>query len=522
MRQRTIMATTLAVALVAAACGSSSSPSVSPGPSGAPSASSSTTPDALLVQSLETLPDAVVQIESAGVFRDPTKGEVESASRGSGFIISRDGIAVTNNHVVTGANTVTVWVGRERSEHSATVLGASECSDLAVIGIGGLRASRYLSWYEGDIAPGLDIYAAGFPLGEPEFTLTRGIVSRAHGLLDENWAWVENSIEHDANTNPGSSGGPIVTADGHVVGVHYAGDSGTLQHWAIARDEAVGVIEDLQAGHDVASIGVNGEAIEDEDHPGIWVSSVHAGSPAGKVGLKPGDIITKLGGLDLAVDGTMKEYCQVLRSHDDGDVLPIEVYRGDDRGTHTGELNGSPIDPGFSFLTALGGKPSAVDDIVFDTVTDSKAISFEAPVDWLDVAVDDTWTVGGVVVGSSILVAEDVQGFRSGYTTPGLFVGASTSLAETQSVDQRLDADRARFERSCDHTARETFSRGGYSGSYDLWQQCEGTATKFITIAALPEDEEYLLYIQFQAVKDADLPALDRLLATLKTNLDNP
>ena len=69
------------------------------------------------------------------------------------------------------------------------------------------RFARISPWYTDDIAPGLDIYAAGFPLGDPEFTLTKGIVSRAHGVLDENWAWVENSIEHDANTNPGFVGG---------------------------------------------------------------------------------------------------------------------------------------------------------------------------------------------------------------------------------------------------------------------------------------------------------------------------
>ena len=150
--------------------------------------------------SIDALPEAVIQIEAAGTYRDPTEGEFQGAFRGSGFITDPSGIAVTNNHVVTGANTVTVWVGPERSEHSATVLGASECSDLAVIKIAGLNNSRYLAWYTGDVGPGLDIYAAGFPLGEPEFTLTKGIVSRAHGLLDENWAWVENSIEHDANT----------------------------------------------------------------------------------------------------------------------------------------------------------------------------------------------------------------------------------------------------------------------------------------------------------------------------------
>ena len=77
----------------------------------------------------------------------------------------------------------------------------------------------------------------------------------------------------------------------------------------------------------LASIGINGTAVDDEDNDGIWVSSVKKGSPADAVGLQAGDVITQLGGVELAVDGTMKEYCQVLRSHKSGDVLALDVYQ---------------------------------------------------------------------------------------------------------------------------------------------------------------------------------------------------
>jgi serine protease Do len=520
MRPRPVAIAAFLLLLVAAACGPSAGPATpsspsSPSTGGPPSTGPSADP--LQVESIKALADAVIQIEAAGTFRDPTEGEFQGTFRGSGFIIDPSGIAVTNNHVVTGANTVTVWVGPDRSEHSATVLGASECSDLAVIKIAGLGQSRYLTWYTGDIAPGLDIYAAGFPLGEPEFTLTKGIVSRAHGLLDENWAWVENSIEHDANTNPGSSGGPIVAATGGVVGVHYAGDSETEQHWAIARDEAVALIDDMSAGRDVASIGINGTAVGDMDDDGIWVSSVKKGSPADKVGLQAGDIITDLGGVELAVDGTMKEYCQVLRSHKSDDVLAIDVYRASERNSLRGEINGDPIVPGFSFLTALGTKLPAGTPPSFEPVeTDAGVISFEAPSEWSDI-VENTWTLGGTVVGSSVLASEDAATFKSGWTTPGIYVAASDTLAQSRTVGQVLDGERGKFGK-CRLEGRETFTRAGYSGVYDVWKSCGGAASSFLTVAAVREDEEMMVYVQLEAVAASDLAALDRFFATFEAN----
>jgi serine protease Do len=509
---------------------SPAAPTPSPTASAEPSGPATSAPpsavatDGLEVDSIGALPGAVIQVEATGVFREPGIGAYEAASRGSGFIIDPSGIAVTNNHVVTGATKLTVWVGQERVEHAATVLGASECSDLAVIQIDGLSGSPYLSWYEGEITPGLDIYAAGFPLGDPEFTLTKGIVSRAHGLLDENWAWVEASIEHDANTNPGSSGGPVVTVDGRVVGVHYAGDSETVQHWAISRDGAVDVIATLREGRDVASIGVNGTATADLDTPGIWASSIREGSPADRAGIVPGDVITKLDGQELAVDGTMKEYCQVLRDHAGDDVLPFEIYRESDDDTLEGELNGTPIEPGFSFTAALdAATPAPDDELVFDFLFRASAgFSFDAPITWADI-VDATWTVAGDDVGQSVLVAEDVAAFKSGWTTPGMFVAVSESLAGTNdAVDTRLDADRPKFERTCTNAGRRSFARGGYAGSYDLWQSCAGTDTRFVTVAAEREDAASFVYVQFQAVTDADVAALDRLFTTLDTGLATP
>ncbi len=174
---------------------------------------------------------------------DPQLGElVNVIGRGSGFIIDESGIAVTNNHVVTGAAILRVFVGGESQPRNARIVGVSECSDLAVIDIEG-AGYPFLEWFDGLIYSGLDVFAAGFPLGDPEFTLTRGIVSKPRTSGETNWASVDAVIEHDATINPGNSGGPLVTTDGKVVGINYAGSRGTSQWFAISRDEALKVID---------------------------------------------------------------------------------------------------------------------------------------------------------------------------------------------------------------------------------------------------------------------------------------
>ena len=117
------------------------------------------------------------------------------------------------------------------------------------------------------------MYAAGYPLGDPEFTLTRGIISKAQANGKTNWASVNNVLEHDATINPGNSGGPLVTADGKVVGINYAGNSSTKQYFAITR-EAEAVIKQLRGGKDVTSLGINGQAVLQK-----MVRSQASGSP---------------------------------------------------------------------------------------------------------------------------------------------------------------------------------------------------------------------------------------------------
>ena len=244
------------------------------------------------ISSLDEAKNAVIQIEADGTFVNPDFSvSYNDAGYGSGFIIDPSGLAVTNNHVVTGAALLKVWIGGDTGKtYNAKVVGVSECSDLALIDIEG-DGFPYLDWHEGPINVGLEVYAAGFPLAEPQFTLTRGIVSKEEAGGETYWASVDYVIEHDATINPGNSGGPLLNADGNVVGINYSGRE-TDQYFAIGRDLAVDVVNKLEKGQNVEWVGINGEAFSNEDFSGIWVYSVESGSPADKAGIEGGDIIT--------------------------------------------------------------------------------------------------------------------------------------------------------------------------------------------------------------------------------------
>jgi serine protease Do len=469
------------------------------------------------VSSLQDVKSATVQIEAAGSFVHPEFGQVQNvAGAGSGFIIDPSGIAVTNNHVVTGAALLRVYVGGETEPRNAKILGVSECSDLAVIDIEG-EGFPYLEWYEGDLSVGLPIYAAGFPLGDPEYTLLQGIISKERANGETNWASVDSVIEHSALTNPGNSGGPVVTEDGKVVAVHYAGNADTEQHFAIARAEALPVIERLRAGEDENSIGVNGEAVNNgEDLSGIWVSSVESGSPADKAGVKGGDIITELESLVLATDYTKSDYCDILRTHQPEDVLDMKVVRFSTQEVLEGQLNGRPLEQAFSFAEQVdagdetSGSTPAYAEYAF-VQDNSGALTMEVPVAWSDLN-GNPWEIEEQVVGGAIVAAADLDAFYSTWTEPGVFFGASSMLLDVIAPEDLLDFEDHDFSDECQYEGRKEYVDAAYKGLYDHYSNCGGEGSTLINLAAVPEDQAYVIWLQVQVVDEGDLDALDRIL----------
>jgi serine protease Do len=449
------------------------------------------------VSSLQDVRQAVVQIEAQGTFIDPEVGlQVNSAGRGSGFIIDPSGIAVTNNHVVTGAALLKVWVRGESEPRNARVLGVSECSDLAVIDIEGDN-HPYLEWFEGAIDVGLEIFSAGFPLGDPEFTLTKGIVSKANTGGETDWASLASVLEHDATINPGNSGGPLVDGSGKIVGVNYAASPMFSQYFAISRDVASSIIDQLRQDQDVDSIGVNGVAVMSDDGSlsGVWVSSVASGSAADIAGVLPGDIVTTMEGLMLGIDGTMADYCDILRTHGPEATLAIEVLRYQDGQYLEGQLNGRPLETSFSFESELGsavGSETAATSGAYSTyewVTDDfGSITVELPSAWADVD-GSPWVDDGEVIGAGISAAASLDDFFSYWDEPGIFFGASDDLAQLGGYVQLLDILRPDFIQVCDLDGRYEYEDILYRGKYDLFTNCgggEGSLFMVLTASMTP------------------------------------
>jgi serine protease Do len=450
-----------------------------------------------------------------GSFVDPVEGAVvNEAGSGSGFIIDESGIAVTNNHVVTGAAFLQVYIEGEDDPRNAKILGVSECSDLAVIDIDG-AGFPYLEWWNGDLVTGTDIYAAGFPLGDPEYTLTEGIISKENADGESTWSSVDSVVEITAKILPGNSGGPLVVSEGQVAGVNYAYWEERDISYAISRDEALEVIDELIAGNDVDSIGVNGEAFVDEAGSGIWVAAVESGSPAANLGIKGGDIITKMEGLVLATDGTMADYCDILRSHNADDPISVEVLRFDTQEILEGTLNGDEeLTQAFSFAEELGDEVAgeATDSYDYTEVTDDAGVLvMQVPTAWADINGAE-WEEDSRVIGNSIAAAPNLDDFYATWETPGVFFGASEILWEETEYGDILDMND--FSEFCTYDDRYDYEDAVYLGEYDVWTDCDGTDTSLVILEAYPAGAEFAVLVQVQVVTDADLEALDTILAT--------
>jgi serine protease Do len=480
-------------------------------------------PESGAITSLDEAKNAVIQIESEGTFVNPDFSVSYNASgTGSGFIIDPSGLALTNNHVVTGAALMKVWIGGDSDKtHNAKVVAVSECSDLALIDIEG-DDFPYLDWHEGPINVGLEVYAAGYPLGEPQFTLTRGIVSKEEAGGETYWASIDYVIEHDATINPGNSGGPLLDEEGQVVGINYRGRE-TDQYFAIGLDLAVNMLDELEQGQDIEAIGINGEAFVTDEFSGIWVSSIESGSPADEAGLEGGDIITMLEGLILASDGTMSDYCDVLRSHNMEDTLDIEVLRYATGEILTGQLNGRELETSVTFSDTI---EDDYVDVVDDTGTysgytsvmdDYGAIQMNIPNEWTEVD-GDYWYGEEDIIGSQITSAASLDGYWNTWTESGAFFGASDDLAELGGYINLLDVVRETFSEECKYEGRYDYEDVVYRGKYDLFENCGDSGSVFFVLTAVPIDDPqaFLILVETQITKEVDFDALDEILASFE------
>jgi len=274
-------------------------------------------------------------------FQGPRRPQIEQGS-GSGFIVSQDGYILTNNHVVQGADRVTVRLFDNR-EFTASTVGTDPATDVAVIKI---QATQLPTVKLGD-ADSTDIgnwvLAIGNPLGEAfTFTVTAGIISAKGrllaGLNSSRYA-IQDFIQTDAAINPGNSGGPLVNVRGEVIGINSAIASETGFYagygFAIPINLARTVMTQLIAtGHvERAVMGVSIKDATQEDAEAVGLSAIRGvvvrdftsdDSPAKRAGIQQGDVIVSVEGQPVT---SVPQLQQRVGFKKPGDVVRVTVVR---------------------------------------------------------------------------------------------------------------------------------------------------------------------------------------------------
>ena len=343
-RLASVLVPLLLTGLLGAACtvsvGSQASPSPSSAPTSAP-ASSATIPTTAQTPAGGSgfSPEKVASVvgPSVGMIIVLVKG---GTALGSGFVVAASGGAsfmITNNHVVAGAQTITVLMLDGR-HFDAQLQGTDPVGDIAVLKLPAALPAATMADSR-KLRVGQQVVAIGSPLGN-QGSVTSGIISAVHrtitaGTNGSSSESLPDVIQTDAAINPGNSGGPLADADGNVVGVNTAAEKsasniGFAIPSLIAKRIAQDLIAGKKAGHPFLGIAY---ATEDEaiaqgkafNGYGVIVTRVEPGTAAEKAGLRVNDVVEKIDGTDLNNGQTLGG---LLQLHAPGDRIRLTVLRG--------------------------------------------------------------------------------------------------------------------------------------------------------------------------------------------------
>ena len=265
--------------------------------------------------------------------------QTQTASSGSGFIITEDGYVVTNYHVISGASSVQVTL-YNGDTYDATVIGGDSDYDVAVLKINASGLQPVTLGESADVNVGDTVLAIGNPLGELTFSMSQGIVSSCDRAINVDGTPF-NMIQVDCSINPGNSGGPLVNLYGEVVGIvsaKYSSYSSTTVEglgFAIPISDVRSIITDIMengAVTDKAYMAITAGTMTEpmaaqyniDVTQGVFVYSVVSGGAGDKAGLRLGDVITKMGDKTLT---SRQDLSAAMKGYRAGDTVTLTVYR---------------------------------------------------------------------------------------------------------------------------------------------------------------------------------------------------
>ena len=273
--------------------------------------------------------------QSTNIFGQTT----QSASSGSGFIISQDGYIVTNYHVINGASSVKVTLYNGNT-YDATVIGGDSDYDVAVLKINATGLTPVTLGNSADVNVGDSVLAIGNPLGELTFSMSGGYVSSCNRAINVDGTPF-NMIQVDCSINPGNSGGPLMNLYGEVVGIvsaKYSSYSDTTVEgigFAIPISDVQTIITDIMENGQVtdkAYMAIKAGSMTEQMAAqynidvtqGVFVYAVEKGGAGEKAGLQLGDVITKLNDTEIT---SMSDLSMAKKGFKAGDTVTLTVWR---------------------------------------------------------------------------------------------------------------------------------------------------------------------------------------------------